>query len=539
MIKLSQDNTKELLAIHGWSGVLLGLLLYAVICTGVIAVFADEIGGWSDPLSAPTTQGLPFKLETALKRSAAETDPKYYEELLIFPMPGGRINMLFHGHEHALDAQGKEIGPEIERGSEFEIEPHTQQTLARRDGLVEEIAQQRQSGALARFFIELHVRLHLPNPWGLFLTGILGLMMMIAAVTGFLVHRHLIKELFTLRRQKDDLLRSRDAHVIAGTWNLPFAFLLAFTGSFFSFASSVGLPAMAMVVFGGDEERAVEEVFGVPPASDPTPATPADFDAILADVQTRGHGVAPDFAFIRHYGRADASVQFSLPAREGEMIGRAFTYSMASGAFQNEKPVLVGKEPSLGNDVAALMTPLHFGNFAGVLSKSVWFALGFAGAYVTLSGLMLWVRRRHEQRAWQRMSVAVHWVGYGLPLALALTPYGNFVARILGTSVKTGQYAAFLGAALLTLLVALWLRPLARVRSIMLVATGIALLLLPAARLLCGGMGWPAAWHAGQDALLAIDLALLLAGAFCLYTLRRPRTAAVDSADATANAIQA
>ena len=38
MIELSQARTKRLTAIHGWSAVLLGLLLYAVVATGAVAV---------------------------------------------------------------------------------------------------------------------------------------------------------------------------------------------------------------------------------------------------------------------------------------------------------------------------------------------------------------------------------------------------------------------------------------------------------------------------------------------------------------------
>ena len=44
---VSQAKTKRLLAVHGWSGTILGLLLYVVIFTGAIVVFADEIGAWS------------------------------------------------------------------------------------------------------------------------------------------------------------------------------------------------------------------------------------------------------------------------------------------------------------------------------------------------------------------------------------------------------------------------------------------------------------------------------------------------------------
>ena len=50
MIRLAQDRAKTLLAIHGWSAVFLGLLLYAVILTGVASVFAEELGDWSAPV---------------------------------------------------------------------------------------------------------------------------------------------------------------------------------------------------------------------------------------------------------------------------------------------------------------------------------------------------------------------------------------------------------------------------------------------------------------------------------------------------------
>ena len=41
---VTQAQMKRLTAIHGWSAVLLGLLLYAVVATGTAAVFAREIG---------------------------------------------------------------------------------------------------------------------------------------------------------------------------------------------------------------------------------------------------------------------------------------------------------------------------------------------------------------------------------------------------------------------------------------------------------------------------------------------------------------
>lgn len=515
MIKLSQERTKELLAIHGWSGIILGLLLYAVICTGTIAVFSTEIGDWSNPLDAPATEGLPPNINALVQELGDQVDPAYRDQFFLYSSGGGRLMLQFEGH---LEQDGDDDHPGAEEhyGVLYEIDPNTLTLLNRTEGPEAMLdAARRATDALADFFVDLHVRLHIPNPWGLYVTGVLGLIMMVAAITGFLVHRHLIRELFTIRRNKEALLRSRDAHVIAGTWTLPFAFVLAFTGSFFSFATSLGLPAMAMVVFGGDQERAIAEVFGEPPATDETPAPVANFDAVIADATART-GARPNFIAGSFYGRADSQMRAFTPAEEGDLTGRSPVYSGVTGEFLYDKPVLVGQSPSAGNAVAALMAPLHFGNFAGIVSKAVWFALGFAGAYVALTGMLLWTNRRADQRAWQRMGRIVHWMGYGLPLTMAMTPYGTFAGRWFGWPLETAQWTAFGLAALAALIVALGARTAARARDLLVATTGFALLGVPLVRYATGGPGWLGAWSDGLMTVIAGDLIMMLGGVICL-----------------------
>lgn len=534
MIALSQTRTRELLAIHGWSAVFLGLLLYVVILTGTVSVFAREIGAWSAPLPTPAGTALPERgLDAALKRLAAEVPVAFHEETFFFPDTAGRIRSFFHKH----DARSGE-SQLMERGVEFDLDPQTLAVLDRREGWSDHIRDRNLPSALADFFVELHVSLHLPDPWGLLLTGVLGLAMLLAAVTGFLVHRHLIRELFTLRRNREALLVRRDAHVIAGTWNLPFAFVLAFTGSFFSFAGSFGIPAIAMVAFGGDQEKLIETVVGTPAREDATPAPFADFDAMLADARLRA-GSDAGFVSIAHYGRADALVTVSMFALDGKLNGATYTYNGASGAFIQQKPAF-GLVPSLGNDLFTLMAPLHFGNFAGLWSKAVWFALGFAGAYVTLTGMLLWTTRRAGDRRWQWLARTTCWIGYGLPLALAIVPMARFIAPLIDSDVHAMQNLSFIGGVGLASVLALLLSDLERLRRALLGVTGAALILTPLLRWLSGGPGWATAVERGLATVIAVDVVLLLAGMLCLRSaLRAPAGTIARPAQVEADTDQA
>lgn len=513
MFKLPQSDTKALLAIHGWFGIVLGLLLYAVICTGVAAVFAEEINDWSSPLPhSHESVVFPRGIDAAVRQHAAEVDPQFLEDIAIFSSSGGRVNIRYHRHD--IDPSGEPS----ERGVEYELDPVTWSTLAKREGWADEIAAQTRANGVAAFLINLHVRLHIPDPYGLFVTGVLGLAMMIAAVTALLIHRHLFTELFTLRLSREALLSRRDLHVVAGSWNLPFALILAFTGSFFSFASSIGLPAIAMVSFGGNQEALTDTLYGTARAANTTAAPLTNIEDLIADTRARNHA-EPNYVSIEHYGRADASVAVSTGLPGNTLVYSSFLYDGASGQFLREQPPL-GKIPSTGASLVGLMYPLHFGNFAGAASKSVWVALGFAAAYVTLTGMLLWTRRREEVLAWRRMARVVHYVGYGLPLTLICAPYAFFALRDTEIHVSTAQDVAFLVVAALLLALSYSVRDLDRLRRTLLACTGLALLGLPVMRMATGGPGWGEAWHAGVGAVPMVDLALVLCGCACLWAAR-------------------
>ena len=524
MIALEQDKTKTLVAVHGWSGISLGLLLYAVILTGMVAVFAEETAHWSagivnteNPLEAAPGAATP--LQDLVDGLAPQVEAEFLQEVALGRTTLGNLEIFFHKH------QTNDAGVIEEVGTEFEVNPRTGEVVGKRHGTGLSLFQTDEDRALSRFLVSVHTELHLPRPWGLILTGILGLAMMVAAISGLLVHRHLFKDIFTLRhRNGGRILGVKDAHTVAGSWGLPFAFVLAFTGSFFSFAGSFGLPLMAMVGFGGDQEAMFTALIGSQAPENTTPQRGAAVDAMIRDVQARS-GAAPDFVVIEHFGRTDASANFFLPATEEGLARRTLVYNGATGEFLKDKPEL-GQAHSVGSALFSVIGPLHFGNFFGVLSKAVWAALGFAMCYLTLTGMRLWLTRR-EAASLEGLRWGLSVITFGLPLALLGSAAGFFATYGSGMA-SLWTPTAFVASSAAVIAYALWRRQPAPLDRHLRIAAASACLIAVALRLAAGGPSWPAAIEAGQPVIVTVDLLLLCAGAALWLRRRQQPSPALD-----------
>jgi uncharacterized iron-regulated membrane protein len=507
MIHLQKDDTKLMVAVHGWSGILLGLLLYAVVVTGMVAVFAEEIGIWSAG-HVETRSAFARPIDAAVRELAARTPEKYRHDVSLFEIGDHRLGAFFHDHETAPNGQP------VERGIYYQL--HADGSIDKAlEGTGQQLFGPRNDDALSSFLVDTHVRLHVPDPWGLLLTGILGLAMLVAAISGVLIHRHLFKDIFTLRRKANPVLVDRDRHSVAGTWSLPFAFLLAFTGSFFSFFGTVGVPVVAMAAFGGDQQSLSDAVFGSPGKPDPSARPIGNLDRIAADAARRTGG-APTFIAIEHYGRADSTITMFNDPRAGDLEPQTLVYRGATGAFDRVKPS-IGAVPSAGGTLAAIMAPIHFGNFAGLLSKAIWFGLGFAMCYVTFTGLRLWLaRRRDDARSLGWLERAATVVGLGLPFALAASAAGFLVTMSAGGAVFWTPTAFLIAAAVA--IVGGFLAPSnATLDHGLRIATGVLLLILPLIRLAMGGPGWGQVIAVGQPIIVALDIAMVIGGGWMLW----------------------
>lgn len=503
MKSLSQTQLKRLNAIHGWCGTILGLLLYAVIVTGTMVVFAHEIATWSlggerDPKYL--TPGIDQPVRSAL----APVTAGYLEEVVIEATATGNLSVFAHTH-----AKNPESGKLEELGAVFVLDRRSGEVLSRNDGFAEDEPAWFGKSALEHFLVDLHVQLYVPDPWGRLLTGILGLAVMGAGVTGLIIHRHLLRDLFVAERPGGRLASSRDRHVLAGSWAIPFAFTLGFTGAFFSFAGSIGFPVLSMVAFGGDQEAMLRTLVDQPATHDDRTAVVTDLDTIVADSRSR-IGTPVSLMIITNYGKANAEVMAFHEAPPGGLHRIQNRYSGTDGAFIKSAPI-VGKQPSLGADLVGLMFPLHFGHFAGVLSKSAWAGLGTTLAFVVFAGMRLWVRRREDSPPWRRFGRAVTTVGYGLPLAMLASAWAYFLSLPAG-DVFWWTPAGFVIGAAGAILLGLMTGDDMRLRRLLTVAIAAGCVALPVLRMATGGTDWAEAFTHGYGAVLALDLVLIVIG---------------------------
>ncbi|MCV6595847.1 MAG: PepSY domain-containing protein [Mangrovicoccus sp.] len=493
MRNLSADKIKRLVALHGWSGTILAIFLYVVILTGSVVVFDNEIHEWS---SGEATHAVPMSPGLGPRFAAAldQVDPAFHEEILISQRADGALWMRFEGH---LDED-----PSRHHGVILVQDP-SGQILARREGVEGSAAYSDPTNALREFWVDLHVRLHLPQPWGLFATGILGLTMLVAAVTGVLIHRHVIRDLFVSERPGKRVVSLRDRHTLAGVWGLPFAIALAFTGAFLSFATSLGLPVVAMVAFGGDQQKAIEAVLGSPHAENAAPAPSIDLDLALAAASLRS-GTPTQAVFIDHYGRADAVIRTIQSRAPGDLNTQSLEFDGESGAYLGQRQT-VGTAPSLGTAAVDLMGPLHFGNFFGLFSRVIWVALGAAMTYSVVTGMQLWLRRRADAPGWARCEAALLAVAWGLPIAMAVSAYGFFMGLRFGAADSWTAWG-FVLAALVALLWPLRRSDLLQLAAQYRLGLGALLGFLPIWRMGHGGTGWADALQSAAPAVMAGDL---------------------------------
>jgi uncharacterized iron-regulated membrane protein len=500
--------------LHTWAGVVLGAVLFAIFWMGALSVFDREIDRWMMPHTrlAPA----PALSLDAAARTAASLAAGAPQWSLTLPS------------ERTPTLQVRYRSPD---GSVLrQVDPTTGAALGEPGTLGG-------SGFIFPFHFTLHLR------WldlGIWLVGLCGMAMLVLVVSGVIIHRRLLRDLFMFRPNKALSRSTLDLHTGMGVLALPFHFIMPLSGLVIFFA--LFFPGTWHAAFQSDEDAFERETFGSysrPRAN--APGTLGSLDAMAAEAERRWSGARPFQVRVLEAGDAASVVEMRRSfARDVSMNRDAIYFDASSGAVLGHfesKPIGAAQRFIAG---------IHFVQFDHWLLRWLYFAGGLAGCVMIATGFLFWLESRraeHARRGWAGVRV-VEALAMGSVTGIILATLAFFIAnRVLPEAAALGG----LGRAQLEVLVfyVVWLASFAHAAARRRAGWGEQALAIAAAALIAPLANWLGtgdhplrAFARGVTVVAAMDLVLLSGAAVAALAARRllarqalaPGLAALDPA---------
>jgi len=406
-------RTRSWFRVHSFTGVITGLLLFVICWSGTIATLAHELD-W---------------LVTPAARTAEAHDAVNWETIMDgveAGYPKAQVASL-HAPRYSHSAAVAIIT--------WPGEPRHRVFVHPEDGSIQGDAN---LFSVQRFFRSFHRRFFLPNPWGIYLVCLFSVTLMASVVAALTFYKRWWRRFFSFRPASGRRLWS-ELHKTSGLWGLWFALLMAVTGIWYGLEATNLPHALFAANTDRPEPPAVERPVSVKNLMNSAKrARPGlDIRSIYPPGSYFGdrliaRGQADDWLVrdrVNHVAlAADGSV---LATRSGEDLSAyAYWVNMAD--------------------------PLHFGDFGGLTSKSIWFVFGLVLCGLILSGTWLHAHRLatsaggYARHRWPGTLAAI---AVSLIVLAASVPYGLEEAWGYATSdgpfglppLKTGVAAVILG----------------------------------------------------------------------------------------------
>lgn len=363
--------------VHTWGGLSVGWILFFVFLTGTLGYFDTEIDRWMKPELPKDTSTMEQSLavaEARLQQKAAGA-----ERWLISP-PTNRDNP----NLRIFWQMPSEDGKRGVNGNEL-LDSTTGDALSGR------------ATGGGQTLYRMHYALHyLPNNVAYWIVGICSMFMLVAIITGIVIHKKIFKDFFTFRPKKGQ--RSwLDIHNLLSVTALPFHFMITYSGLiFFAFTY---MPLIVSSSYGtGDEAQRTffDELFAESDKVDRanSPADLASLSAMAAIAKSQWGQDQVRYIDISNPGDANARVsigrQLDSPLRSSPEL----VFDGVSGELLTNKAAAT----SAPRTVRDTFLGLHEGLFANITLRWLYFLSGLLGTAMIATGMILWtVKRRPAQ----------------------------------------------------------------------------------------------------------------------------------------------
>ncbi|WP_400191309.1 PepSY-associated TM helix domain-containing protein [Hymenobacter sp. B81] len=348
---------RRLFTLHSWLGLVCGGFILVFFGTGALMVFREELNEVLHPeLFRVEAKGTRLSYHELYRRArAAEPAAQFYSFRRVPQAPHEALEIRIY--------EGQEPG-------RLFINPYSGAVLGK------------SFGSFTDQLIILHSTFLLKE-LGKLLAGIFALALLGSVLTGLVVYRKHLLDALRFRnaiRWKNWRTASSGLHRVLGSWALLFNVVLAGSGLWITYDAF-----KLQKLLSADKEQQVDSL----------PPVAADLNALIAEAQRLEPGL--ELVRLNFPRKPDAPVTvLGRAPGSGWLWGSTSTkieFANAAGPARVKKAF---REQDLGpvERLDFALRTLHYGQYGGLPIKIVYSLLALSSAVITITGYLLWWRRR-------------------------------------------------------------------------------------------------------------------------------------------------
>ncbi|WP_299781510.1 PepSY domain-containing protein [uncultured Formosa sp.] len=373
--------------LHLWLGIASGIVLFIVCFTGSILAFETELillFDSNDNYSEQTNEKLPLKdIVTAF-----EQNDTIVKEFIFYGEANRNYQFTLLTKQQFEASNGKPV-----RGKSVVINPYTGKEV-HAIGKTKEVLHTVE---------QLHRYLLLDKKWGRPIVGVSTIIFVFLCLSGLLLwfpkklknfrKKKAWKQGFTIKTKANWKRLNYDIHNTFGFYALLPLLLMGLSGVLWSFTWYYN--GLEMVL--GDKLGKSRFEKTIPLGRDYTNQDPAtiDFTTLLAKTDS-----------ILSYSNFATRVTLPLSANESVMIRKISGDFLAYNAsdklqfnpYSNELiSATFFKDESFGSKIAGLIRGIHVGNFAGFITKFIYFICCLIATSLPITGTLIWINKMKKK----------------------------------------------------------------------------------------------------------------------------------------------
>lgn len=434
--------------LHTWIGLTLSVVLYFMFVTGTTGYVQSQITRWMTPelgkqTAASTLAHSTEDMARAAVGHALNENAEWKTLYTGWPVKGSVYQDFYaYAEGHAPAEEGVEA-----KSLDVKFDA---KTLSLKDGA----SGVRETGGGTALY-SMHYNLHyMPeNPikiggyeiaWATFIVGSATMFMLIAIITGVVVHKKIFADFFTFRPGKGQ--RSwLDAHNLSSVMALPFMVVITYSGLLFY--TYEYMPSVKAVTYGYGEkaqelfDRDVYPHYSMGKIERSGTAAPiADVGIMIAKAREAWGGREPQWIDLFNTGDGNARAVVWASGTTGALTTEMWPTLLfdATTGEMLTKPE-VSANPAV--TVADVLIAIHEGNYAGWGLRWLYLLTGSFGAAMIATGLVLWTTKRKQKlKEGERADLGIEFVDRtnvgiiaGLLIAIAAYFWAN---RLLPVGIE-------------------------------------------------------------------------------------------------------